>query len=245
MGMHVHLVNAANRHQYLDELEAMHRHRHRVFVDLMGWKALASPDSLDIDRFDTPDATYLIAIDEGGVRGSCRMIPTWRPHMLNSIFEHFLDGPPQVGPGLWEWSRHVPGDPAFPKEVNHQARFLLSIAALEFAASRGIDGYVGIVDTVFVARTIDLGWKVDPIGLPRTYDEGSAYAFRMDVAPGHAQQLRQRLSRTDPALIELPSGLSPLRAKLARRTLELAISVSPQTVGRAEAALRELAETLE
>src|SRR5690349_9468841 len=143
--MHVHVINASNRRQYLDEIEQMHRHRHRVFVGAMGWKALDSPDGLDIDEFDTPNATYLIAIDgDGIVRGSCRLIPSWRPHMLRNLFADYVEGEAPNGPGVWEWTRHAPGDRSFAKEINHEVRFLINIAVYEFAASRGIETFIGI-----------------------------------------------------------------------------------------------------
>ena len=47
--MKVNVVTSANRRQYLDEIEAMHRHRYRLFVDLMGWRALQSePSACDL-----------------------------------------------------------------------------------------------------------------------------------------------------------------------------------------------------
>ena len=138
--MQVHIVNSGNRHQYLDEIE-MHRDRYRVFVDLMGWRALASPDRLDIDEFDNANATYLVAIDTSGVvRGSCRLMPSWRPNMLKSLFPEYVDGDVPTGPGIWEWTRHDPGDPDWPREITHPTRIALHIAIHEFAASRGDRG---------------------------------------------------------------------------------------------------------
>ncbi len=240
--MHVHLINSANRRQYLDEIEQMHRHRHRVFVELMGWKALESPDKLDIDQFDTPSATYLVAIDDGVVRGSCRLIPSWRPHMLKNLFAHYVEGESPSGPAIWEWTRHAPGDPAFSRDINHQVRFLLNIAVYEFAASRGIESFIGIADCHIVPRMIDLGWKVDPIGLPVNYGEGVGYAFKMDVNPENGEKLRARLGRYNTVLCEMPGGLVAEGGRLARRTIELAMNLPLTKINRAEAALKELAQ---
>lgn len=239
--MHVHVVNSGNRHQYLDEIEQMHRHRHRVFVETMGWKALESPDGLDIDQFDTPHATYLVAIDEGVVRGSLRLIPSWRPHMLKNLFPQYIEGTAPSGPGVWEWTRHAPGDPKFSREINHQVRFLLNIAVYEFAASRGIETFIGIADCQIVPRMIDLGWKVDPIGLPVNYGEGVGYAFKMDVDPINSETLRARIERNNMVLCEMPRGLVAESGRLARRAIEIAMDLPPAKINRAEAVLRELA----
>ena len=238
--MHVHVVNSGNRHQYLDEIEQMHRHRHRVFVETMGWRALESPDGLDIDQFDTPYATYLVAIDDGAVRGSLRLIPSWRPHMLKNLFRDYIEGEAPSGPGVWEWTRHAPGDKAFEKDINHQARFLLNIAAHEFAASRGIETFIGIADCQIVPRMMDLGWRVEPIGMPVNYGEGVCYAFKMNVEPANNDRLRARLGRTGTVLVEMPRGLVAEEGAMARRTIELAMSLPPASLNKAEEALRGL-----
>jgi acyl-homoserine lactone synthase len=240
--MHVHVVNSANRHQYLDEIEQMHRHRHRVFVEGMKWKALESPDGLDIDEFDTPNATYLLAIDgEGIVRGSCRLIPSWRPHMLRNLFPDYVEGDAPNGPGVWEWTRHAPGDRTFAKEINHQARFLINIAVYEFAASRGIETFIGIADCQIVPRMLDLGWKVEPIGLPVNYGEGVGYAFKMHVDPANNDRLRERIGRTGAVLMEMPRGLVAEEGMMARRAVELALTLPASNLNKAEEALRGLA----
>ncbi len=238
--MRVHIVTTANRHQYLDEIEAMHRLRYRLFVDLMGWKALESADRLDIDEFDNANATYLILIDdEGVVRGSARFTPTWRPNMLKNLFPEYVDGEPPVGPGIWEWTRHCPGDPQWSKELNVQIRTILHIAVHEFAASRLIEKYTGIVDTRIVSRMVDLGWRVDPIGLPTNYGEGTAFAFMAPVSAANAEQLRKRIGRMDTILVEMPRGLTAE----SRKTVELAMKMPNHSLERAEKALRQVADS--
>lgn len=239
--MQAHIVNSGNRHQYLDEIEAMHRHRYRVFVDLMGWRSLESPDRLDIDEFDNANATYLIVIDSDGVvRGSARLMPTWRPNMLTTLFPEYVDGEPPVGPGIWEWTRHAPGDPDWPRELNNMIRHALHIGVLEFAASRGIEALTGIVETRILPRMLDMGWRVDPLGGPVSYGEGVAFAFCAPVDLSNIERLRKRIGRTDPVLVEMPRGLAVDQGNLARRTVELAMRVPAASLGQAEGRLREL-----
>ncbi len=238
--MRVHVVNSGNRRQYLDLIEEMHRQRHRIFVDLMGWKALESPDKLDIDEFDTPAATYLIAIEDGQVRGSLRLVPTWRPNMLKNLFPEYVDGAVPEGPGIWEWTRHIPGDPQWSKETNNKVRFLLHIAVLEFAASRDIQTVTGIVDTRIVARMEDLGWNVIPLGLPVQYGEGCAFAFKAPVNLANIEDLRQRIGRDDSILLEMPRGLNAQSEVLTRHAVEMVMSVPTSSLPKATAALQGL-----
>jgi len=238
--MKVHVVTSANRRQYLDEIEAMHRHRYRLFVDLMGWRALQSDDRLDIDEFDNANATYLIAINAKGiVCGSARMIPTWRPHMLKNLFPEYVQGEVPTGAAIWEWTRHAPGDPAFPKEENVEARAILHIGIMEFAMSRGIDQLTGIVETRVLPKMLDMGWKCEPLGLPVEYGEGVAVAFKAQVEAANIDRIRARVRRTDPVLVEMPRGL-PTEGVLGRHAVELAMRLTESALPRAEEHLKQL-----
>jgi acyl-homoserine lactone synthase len=240
--MKVHVITAANRRQYLDEIEEMHRHRYRLFVDLMGWRALESPDRLDIDEFDNSNATYLIAINATGVVcGSARMMPTWRPHMLKNLFPEYVQGEVPVGPGIWEWTRHAPGDPAFSKEDNRAARAALHVGILEFAVSRGIDVLTGIVETRVLPKMLDMGWTCEPLGMPVEYGEGVAVAFRAHVDPANIERIRSRIERSDPVLVEMPRGLLA-EGGLGRRAVELAMRLPPASLTDAAAQLSALVD---
>jgi N-acyl-L-homoserine lactone synthetase len=240
--MKVHVVTASNRSQYLDEIEEMHRHRYRLFVDLMGWRALESADRLDIDEFDNPNATYLIALNSAGaVCGSARLMPTWRPHMLKTLFPEYVHGEVPVGPGIWEWTRHAPGDPLFSKEDNRAARAALHVGIMEFAISRGIDALTGIVETRVLPKMLDMGWKCEPLGLPVEYGEGVAVAFKARIDAINIDRIRERMRRYDPVLIEMPRGLS-VDGRLGRRAVELAMGLPPHSLPIAEARLAELVE---
>jgi acyl-homoserine lactone synthase len=239
--MRVHVVNAANRALYLDELEAMHRHRYRLFVELMGWRALECEDKLDIDEFDNPAATYLLAIDDDGVlRGSGRLIPSWRPHMLKNLFPEYVDGEVPTGPQIWEWTRHAPGDPAFPGAVNKRVKAALHIGMLEFAASRGIEAFTGILETRILAPALESGWRIKPLGLPRDYGEGEALGVIIRFDPDFLDIARARHGRYDPVLVEMPCGIPADAAQLARRSIELAMRLPPHALDEAVADLERL-----
>lgn len=238
--MRVHVVTAFNRQVYLDELEAMHRHRHDLFVDQMGWRALKSADRLDIDEFDNEHATYLIAIDaRNRVVGSGRLIPSWRPHMLKNLFPEYCAGAVPVGPALWEWTRHAGGGRDFSRKENLEIQYALNLGVLEFAVSRGIEAYTGILEAHILPFAGELGWRSEPLGLPRHYGEGTAIALYNPIWPGQLAHLRRVAKRADPILIELPAWASANHGQLARRTIELAMTLPtgllPQAIGSLEA----------
>jgi N-acyl-L-homoserine lactone synthetase len=220
--MRVHLVHAGNRSLYLDEIEAMHRHRYEVFVEERGWRALESPDRLDIDEFDTGDASYLIAIDRhGAVMGSARLIPSWRPNMLKTLFPEYCAGKVPEGPGIWEWTRHTTPGRRHCKEFNIGVQLLMNLAILEFAQTRAVTSFIGILEAALLPYTMELGWNSLPLGAPRDYGEGVAVAIESAVRPGHLQELRTAASIGDGVLIEAP-GFRGERGQLARHWLDLA-----------------------
>lgn len=233
--MHAHVITAANRGLYLDEIEAMHRHRHEIFARHYGWGALVSADGLDIDEFDTPHTVYFVILDEAGVlRGSDRVIPSWRPHMLTHLFPDYAQKAVPTGPSIWEWSRHAPGHPNWSEKLNRQARLVSSIALLEFAASRGIEGYTGILEARAIPMAMRVGWRPEPLGVPVQYGEGESVACLCPADFSLIAKLRRMAGRDDPVLIELPA-----QAK-ARRPVELALRLDAPMAGDAERAISAL-----
>lgn len=231
--MYVHVITAANRSLYLNEIEAMHRHRHEIFARYYGWSALESADGLDIDEFDNANTVYFVILDEGGVlRGCDRVIPSWRPHMLSHLFADYAQEGVPTGPTIWEWSRHAPGHPDWSDAINRQARLLSSIALLEFAASRGIDGYTGILESRALPMAARVGWRPQPLGAPVRYGEGESVACLCPADLSLLPKLRRMAGREDAVLIELPA-----RAQ-ARRPVELALQLSAPMALDAEAAIR-------
>jgi N-acyl-L-homoserine lactone synthetase len=181
--------------------EAMFRHRHRLFVDLLGWRALARADGRDVDAFDDARAHYIVVFDDEGVyRASARLLPTTGSHMLSEAFADFVDGPLPVGPDIFEWTRHAPGDPAWPAAVNEAARLALHMAVLELALKSGITAYTALLEAGLARRARSYGWDCTPLGPPRAYAEGMALAVLNPVRESHLDVLRQRAGVAGPVL---------------------------------------------
>ena len=66
-------------------LMGMHRLRRKVFKDRLDW-SVATTGDLEMDRYDTLDATYLVVADRGAVLGCVRLLPTTGPNMLANTF---------------------------------------------------------------------------------------------------------------------------------------------------------------
>jgi acyl-homoserine lactone synthase len=236
--MHVHVVTAANRGLYIAELEAMHRHRHQLFAEHMGWSALQSGDGLDIDEFDTKTTVYFLVLDEAGrLRGSDRLNPSWRPHMLTHLFPEYAQEEIPAGPTIWEWSRHAPGHPEWPESLNRRVRLLSSIALLEFAASRGIEAYTGILETRQLPVARKVGWNPQPLGEPVDYGEGEGLACLCPVDLSLLARLRRIAGRNDAVLLEIPAHVQ------ARRPVEMALRLSAQMSAQAELSIGALLQS--
>lgn len=200
--MLAHFANISNFDHYAREIEAMHRHRHRIFVELLGWKALDRPDGRDMDGYDDARAHYIIVLDESGAyRASARLLPTTGPHMMADLFADFVDGPVPRGPDIFEWSRHCPGDPDWPAEVNEAARLALHMGIVAFALERGVTSYTALMERGLARRARSYGWDCTPLGPPRGYGEGEAIAIVNPVRAAHLDALRRRAGVTGPVLV--------------------------------------------
>ena len=71
----IHIVTPENEHLYRKQMAQVFRLRHKVFVEEMGWKALAKPDGREIDQFDTKHAVHMLYLEGGEVLGYQRLLP--------------------------------------------------------------------------------------------------------------------------------------------------------------------------
>lgn len=87
-------------------------YRHEVFVEMLGWSDLATPERLEQDQFDREDTVYVVARDEGGrINGCARLLPTVRSYLLSEVFPELLNGlVPPSSQDVWELSRFAAVD---------------------------------------------------------------------------------------------------------------------------------------
>jgi N-acyl-L-homoserine lactone synthetase len=190
----IDLVLPEARFGFAGTLMEMHHDRKQVFVDRFGWRLPAKGSWLEVDQFDNDYAVYLLARStEGRHQGSVRLLPSSRPHMLDSLFSHLCpDGVPG-GDDCWEISRLVtnPADAAGTTML--KVHRLLALALVEFAIANGINRYTLVAEASRVPVLLSVGWPVMPLGLPTMVDGVQLQALQIDLGPDTLNSMRERL----------------------------------------------------
>jgi N-acyl-L-homoserine lactone synthetase len=160
----IQIISAQNRRLFHHALIEMHRQRRELFIEGMGWN-LKAEAGLEIDRFDSADAIYLIETDEqGAVTQSARLLPTLRPHLLSEIFPHLCtDGPP-CSERIWEATRFCPA-PQTPKGAPRRTALARMIAAImETAILFGVEEVSFVAGAALAPLARNAGWEVRALG---------------------------------------------------------------------------------
>ncbi len=159
----------------------MHRDRKRIFVDLLKWDVPVINGEFEIDQFDNASAVYLIcADDDGSHRGSLRLLPTNRPHILGTLFPELCEGPVPAGPNIYEITRCC-FSPRIRASERLRVRNQLATAAVEFALFNGIDAFTCVADGGWYSQILSMGWMCEPLGLPRLLANSMTGALKISV----------------------------------------------------------------
>lgn len=177
----IHVVEGYQRPGMNPLLDAMHRDRKRIFVDLMKWDVPVIDETYEVDQFDGTRAIYCIATDaRGGHRGSIRLLPSDHPHILGDIFPDLCEAPVPRGPTTWELSRGCLS-PGIPKSDRLQVRNELTSAVVAYALHRGISTYTCIADSAWFGQILSLGWQCHPLGFPRRIGHAMTGALSIEI----------------------------------------------------------------
>ncbi len=178
----IHVVAAANRHLFENELLDYFRVRHEIFVGERGWHQIARPDGLERDQFDDDHAVYILGIDKSRVYGGARLVPSVRPHLLSEVFPHLASerGVPQEA-GIFEWTRIFVVKER--REGGNAGRTAGTIICglVEFCLDEGIYALSGVIDAWWLPRFHDMGWTINPLGLPELVDKDWVVAVMMPI----------------------------------------------------------------
>lgn len=208
--MIAHIVTKANREAYAAALAEMFRQRHEIFVQTKQWRDLRVVEGAEIDAFDTPEATYILVInDVGELEASLRLLPTCRPHLLQALAQSWGIGEVPVDFGIWEWSRYLPGQRGASHGRLQESRAVLIAAALEFAVSRGIHTYSAICDVKRFNMFPELGWEMQFLSGVIDYGQGKAAAITWAVGQKDLNFARAHLGLERAVSFELPPIPSP------------------------------------
>ncbi|HVW57490.1 MAG TPA: acyl-homoserine-lactone synthase [Rhizobiaceae bacterium] len=179
--MRVHVVTVANRDLYRSELLAFFRERHRVYVEEKHWRE-GDGSGLEIDQFDTDDATYLIGIQNGRVMTGTRLISTMRPHMASEVFPHLCNLHGVVrSPQIAEWTRGFI-IPEYRERGIGPIKGQFCSAVMDYCLQEGIKRVGGIQDLYWLRLWKHFGWKVIPAGHPTKVDGRWCVIAYMEVS---------------------------------------------------------------
>lgn len=165
-------------------LRTMFEARKRVFVDLLKWDIPVLEERYEVDQFDTPDAEYLILVDQrGGHRASARLLRTDGPHILADLFPDLSEGMIPAGPSVREITRFCL-EPTLSKPERRNARNELVTALAEHAVHTGITDYTGVAGEAWFRQIAAFGWSCRALGAPRRCGSTSLVGLhiRIDAA---------------------------------------------------------------
>jgi acyl-homoserine lactone synthase len=178
----IHIIQGLSDGDHARRLETMLVDRKRLFVDLLGWDVPVVDGRFEMDRFDGAHACYLVACDEAGDHiGSMRLLPTVRPHLLDTLFAELCDGDIPRGPAVFEITRLcLPQRLGAAKRL--RVRNLLISAMVDHALGSGIGVLTGVVQADFRVAVLAMGWACAPLGPVCMIGRRPLGAFRLEIA---------------------------------------------------------------
>ncbi|MDQ8757461.1 acyl-homoserine-lactone synthase [Sphingosinicella sp. LHD-64] len=164
-------------------LRAMFAARKQVFVDLLGWDLPVLAGRYEIDQFDDAHARYLIVADAAHRHlGSARLLPTMRPHILDTLFAELCEDAPPRGEDIYEISRFCLGR-SLGATRRREVRDALVTALVDDALANQVTAYTGVAEMGWLQQILAFGWRCRPLGLPRPVDGTMLGALRIDITP--------------------------------------------------------------
>ncbi|HEX8215313.1 MAG TPA: acyl-homoserine-lactone synthase [Allosphingosinicella sp.] len=162
-------------------LREMFEARKRVFVDLLKWDVPVLEGRYELDQFDDEHAVYLIvATRDGSHAGSARLLPTTRPHILDTLFPDLCASPPPRGIDVLEITRFCL-DRTLSAPERLETRNILVAALVRYALDHAVAAYTGVAEMGWLQQILAFGWRCRPLGLPRRRDSGLLGALRIDI----------------------------------------------------------------
>lgn len=179
----LHVVQSAARPASDAVLRAMFAARKSVFVDLLKWDVPVLDGAYEVDQFDDVHATYLILAEPDGTHlGSARLLPTTRPHILDSFYAGLCEDAPPRDADIFEITRFCL-DRRLTARERRQVRDTLVSALVDHALATSIAAYSAIAEMGWFQQILAFGWHCMPLGLPRVIDGTMLAALRIEITP--------------------------------------------------------------
>ena len=185
-------------------LRRMFEARKSVFIDLLKWDIPALDGRFEIDQFDDEHAIYIILTDTVGQHlASARLLPTIRPHILDSIFPFLCEAPPPRDEHIFEITRFCL-DRSLKAVERRRVRNRLVDALVRYALAHRVTAFTGVAELGWYQQILAFGWRCLPLGFPVEYDGTLLAALTIEIDGG-------TLSRLSAAGIvsELPEHMPP------------------------------------
>ena len=164
-------------------MRAMFEARKRVFVDLLGWDVPVLAGKYELDQFDDTHARYLILADGNQNHlASARLLPTTRPHILDTLFTELCDEAPPAGPHTYEITRFCL-DRSLRAAERRRWRDALVTGLAHYALEHRITTYTGVAEQGWLEQILAFGWNAQPLGAPRAIGGMMLGALRIDIEP--------------------------------------------------------------
>ncbi|MBO9623957.1 MAG: autoinducer synthase [Sphingomonas sp.] len=177
----LHVLQSGGRATSDGVLRGMFAARKSVFVDLLKWDVPVIDGTFEVDQFDDGHATYLVLADaEGGHLASTRLLPTTRPHILDSFYARLCEEGPPRGPGIQEITRFCL-DRGLSARERRGVRNTLVAALVEHALRSGITAYTAIAGMPWFQQILAFGWRCRPLGMPQALDGTMLVALRIEI----------------------------------------------------------------
>lgn len=162
-------------------MRAMFAARKEIFVDLLQWDVPVIAGRFEIDQFDDQHARYLVLAEPDGRHlGSTRLLPTTRPHILDSLYPELCDDDPPRGADIFEITRFCL-DRHLCAAERRDVRDTLVLALVDHALANCVSSYTAIAELGWLQQVLAFGWRCRPLGLPTRVEGKTLGALRIDI----------------------------------------------------------------
>lgn len=162
-------------------LRGMFAARKSVFVDLLKWDIPVVDDRFEVDQFDNEHAVYLVLTDtDTGHLASARLLPTERPHILDTLYAELCEDAPPRSADVYEITRFCL-DRGLTARERRTVRDALVLSLARHALDHGITCYSAIAEMGWFQQILAFGWRCRPLGLPQTIGGRMLAALAIDI----------------------------------------------------------------
>jgi N-acyl-L-homoserine lactone synthetase len=187
------IINASNRCGFEKELAEMHRLRALAIADEASWR-LAAVEDRDVDVYDRPDATYLLAKQDsrGAVLAAVRLLPTDRPHPMRDAFAEGCLGPMPGGSTVWEISRFCMHPDIRRRRDRTVLLHHMTCAVMETALLFGIEAVILVASGALLRYVLSCGWTATVLGPTLHFPTADVTAVQALITPEGLRSARLR-----------------------------------------------------